>query len=224
MREVDRIAIEELGPNLFQMMENAGRTLALEALDQLSAGEPVVVCAGSGGNGGGVICAARHLANHGVDVAVYLGVPEERLGPVPRAQLEVFRATPGHELRLNEIRGQQPGLWLDGLIGYSLRGPPRDPLPDLIATINASAATKISLDVPSGIDATTGAAPGAHVRPDITLTLALPKVGLAHADSGAIVLADIGIPNAVYRRAGIAMPQIFSGQYRVPIRVSEQAA
>ena len=46
MREVDRIAIEELGPNLFQMMGNAGRTLALEALAQLPAGEPVVACVG----------------------------------------------------------------------------------------------------------------------------------------------------------------------------------
>jgi YjeF-related protein N-terminus len=66
MREVDRIAIEETGPNLFQMMENAGSNLAAQALEALGVRwreALVVVLAGPGGNGGGGICAARHLAN-----------------------------------------------------------------------------------------------------------------------------------------------------------------
>ena len=61
MREVDRIAVEETGPNLFQMMENAGRNLALLAIQLLGEGwerAKVLVLAGSGGNGGGGICAA----------------------------------------------------------------------------------------------------------------------------------------------------------------------
>src|SRR6516225_11038317 len=75
MREVDRIAVEETGPNLYQMMENAGRNLALLAIQLLDEGwerAKVLVLAGSGGNGGGGICAARHLANHNVNVAVCL--------------------------------------------------------------------------------------------------------------------------------------------------------
>src|SRR6516225_9315083 len=63
MREVDRIAMEETGPNLFQMMENAGRNLARLAIDVLGdrwQEAKVLVLSGSGGNGGGGICAARH--------------------------------------------------------------------------------------------------------------------------------------------------------------------
>jgi NAD(P)H-hydrate repair Nnr-like enzyme with NAD(P)H-hydrate epimerase domain len=66
MREVDRIAVEETGPSLYQMMENAGRNLALLAMQLLDGGwerAKVLVLAGSGGNGDGGICSARHLAN-----------------------------------------------------------------------------------------------------------------------------------------------------------------
>src|SRR2546428_5077309 len=68
MREIDRIAMEETGPNLFQMMENAGANLAALAMELLEEPAPVVALAGPGGNGGGGICAARHLANHGIGV------------------------------------------------------------------------------------------------------------------------------------------------------------
>jgi hypothetical protein len=64
MREIDRIAAGETGPNLFQMMENAGRNLALQAIEVLGPDwreRHILVLAGGGGNGGGGICAARHL-------------------------------------------------------------------------------------------------------------------------------------------------------------------
>jgi NAD(P)H-hydrate epimerase len=78
MREIDRIAIEETGPNLFQMMENAGRNMALQAIDVLGPTwreRHVVVLADAGGNGGGGICAARHLANRRADVTLVLAAP-----------------------------------------------------------------------------------------------------------------------------------------------------
>ena len=71
MVEVDRVAIEDTGPNLLQMMENAGRNLAEQALSSLGDSwreANIVVLAGSGGNGGGGICGARHLANHGAQM------------------------------------------------------------------------------------------------------------------------------------------------------------
>ena len=72
MREVDRFVVDEVGLDLLQMMENAGRNLALTAGGMRSDPDAnhVVVLAGAGGNGGGGLCAARHLANHGVDVTV----------------------------------------------------------------------------------------------------------------------------------------------------------
>src|SRR5262245_20486308 len=84
MREIDRIAIEETGPNLFQMMENAGHNLAALSMELLGNGwqqASYLVLAGSGGNGGGGICAGRHLANHGCRVSLCLADPEQ-LGEV----------------------------------------------------------------------------------------------------------------------------------------------
>jgi NAD(P)H-hydrate epimerase len=119
MREVDRIAIEETGPNLFQMMENAGSNLAaqvLEALGERWSEALVVVLAGPGSNGGGGICAARHLANHGVRVALLLSEPG-RLGPVPALQRKIFRETNGIEVAADRLTGEQPDLIVDALIG-----------------------------------------------------------------------------------------------------------
>src|SRR3990172_6944820 len=73
MKEIDRIAVEETGPNLYQMMENAGRNLAgitMKVLGNNWREQNIIVTAGTGGNGGGGICAARHLANHGRNVKV----------------------------------------------------------------------------------------------------------------------------------------------------------
>src|SRR6516164_7797569 len=95
MREVDRIAMEETGPNLFQMMENAGRNLARLAMDVLGGRwrhAKVLVLAGSGGNGGGGICAARHLANRDVSVTLCLADPSKLQG-VPAFQRTILKSS-----------------------------------------------------------------------------------------------------------------------------------
>jgi len=222
MREVDRIAIEETGPNLFQMMENAGWNLAAQALESLgerSCESPVVVLAGPGGNGGGGICAARHLANRGVHVVLVLSEPQ-RLGPVPSLQRRIFAETSGIELAPEQFARNRPELIIDALIGYSLAGPPRGPAMDLIRWANGAGAPILSLDVPSGLNATTGEAPGEVARARWTMTLALPKTGLAGERAGEIVLADIGIPEGVFRRAAIPYRTPFDHRTRVPLRTS----
>ncbi len=207
MREVDRVAIEETGPNLFQMMENAGRDLAATVLAHLG-GEAtrrmVLVLAGTGGNGGGGIVAARHLANRGV--AVNLMIPDDsKLSDVPRAQFETFRHSGGDVVA--ELPAATPHVVIDALIGYSLVGAPRGTAADmigLVADLSSRGAWVISLDIPSGMDATTGARPGPVVAPNVTLTLALPKTGLVAEGAGSLLLGDLGIPAATYRRSGIA--------------------
>lgn len=222
MREVDRVAIEEVGPNLYQMMENAGRSLALTVLDTMGgwAPQPVVILAGTGGNGGGGICAARHLANRGVEVTVVLS-DSSGLKPVSEEQLSTFRGTGGRVAALDELEEHEAGVGVvvDAIIGYSLGGAPRGAPREMIDWIGAQTAPVISLDVPSGIDATSGEAPGAHVLASTTLTLALPKTGLDVAAAGDLTLADIGIPREVYRRAGIDVPaHLFGERYRVSVR------
>jgi NAD(P)H-hydrate epimerase len=220
MREIDRIAIEETGPNLYQMMENAGRNLAALALAEAGVDwrkAMYVVLAGTGGNGGGGICAARHLADRGLDVRLCLAQPD-RLGSVPQQQRAVFGLTAGAEVIPAQLDEMRPTLVLDALIGYSLDGPPRGVTADLIGWANGTGAPILALDVPSGIDATTGAAPGEFVRARTTMTLALPKTGLDPDRHGAVVLADIGIPGGVYARLSIPYRSPFGPRWRVRLR------
>lgn len=221
MREVDRVAIEEVGPNLYQMMENAGRNLALTVLETLGAdwrSTPITILAGTGGNGGGGVCAARHLANRGADVTVVITEPQG-LTAVPNEQLEIYRGTPGKLAEVEALDTLKPGLVVDAIIGYSLGGAPRGVARRMIDWLGDQPAPVVSLDVPSGVDATTGEASGAHVRASVTLTLALPKTGLDAATVGDLWLADIGIPGEVYRRVGIDVPAgVFGDRFRVAVR------
>jgi NAD(P)H-hydrate epimerase len=204
MKEIDRIAIEETGPNLFQMMENAGRSLATMTMELLGAEwsrSEILVLAGTGGNGGGGICAARHLANRGAAVTLCLAAPL-RLSSVADWQYAIYRSTGGRETAASKLPAS-PELIVDALVGYSLSGAPRGLFDALILWTNESKARVLSLDIPSGVDATTGLAPGSSVSAAVTLTLALPKVGLASDRAGRVWLADIGIPTEAYRRAGI---------------------
>lgn len=202
MRELDRIATEETGPTLLQMMENAGRNLALLAMELMGPhwrSARVVVLSGSGGNGGGGICAARHLSNHGVSVSLCLAAPDS-LSEAAAAQRKIFRFTTGKETNPNGLVNLAPDLIIDALIGYGLKEAPRGTTAELIAWTNDGRIPILSLDVPSGIEATTGQSPGEFIRPTWTMTLALPKLGLLPHNAGQLFLADIGIPIAAFRR------------------------
>jgi NAD(P)H-hydrate epimerase len=215
MREVDRIAVEEFGLGILQMMENAGRNLALNVMDMLdSARGEVTVLAGAGGNGGGGLCCARHLHNRGFKVWVVLDRDPRMLRGAAANQLNILQATglqPADPTEASELMGRSQ-IVVDALIGYSLRGAPRGKAAELIDLCNQDAARVLSLDVPSGLDATTGATPGPVVRPGRTLTLALPKTGL-HSVPGDLYLADIGIPPEVYHRLGLSFEPLFGKRY-----------
>jgi NAD(P)H-hydrate epimerase len=225
MAEIDRIAVEESGPNLYQMMENAGRNLA-ELL--MEGGVPhgrVVVVAGTGGNGGGGICAARHLANHGAEVELVLTKPNG-LSEIAGWQRRVLSSTEAVESSLSAALGEEreaPAAIVDAVLGYSLSGPPRSAAAEAIETVNRvrrrSGCLLASLDLPSGIDPLTGTAAGSYVEPDLVMTLALPKSGLLsfckERQGVSLVLADIGIPQAVYGAVGVKRP--FRGHFRMKL-------
>ncbi len=206
MIEVDRIMMDELGIDLVRMMENAGRNLAQLTIDLFSP-PSVSVLAGSGGNGGGGLVAARHLANRGVDVSVTLGVAEDRLADVPAQQLAILRRM---GVPITNDPRPMPVI-VDALIGYSLRGAPGGRIGELIEELMGSSATIVSLDTPSGLDVTDGTSPGASVAATATLTLALPKVGLRSASEvGDLYCGDISVPPTVYERIGAGPAPDFS--------------
>ena len=205
MREVDRIAVEDFGLEILQMMENAGRNLAMHVRDMLDDMDAeVTVLAGSGGNGGGGLCCARHLHNRGFVVWVVLTKEPSELTRATLRQFNTVRAAGiqvVEEAQVGAVLGRSD-IVVDALIGYSLRGTPRGRVAALIDLCNQCGLRVLSLDVPSGLDATTGEDRGLMVRADRTLTLALPKTGLRQAP-GDLYLADIGIPPEVFHRLGL---------------------
>jgi NAD(P)H-hydrate epimerase len=206
MREVDRAMIEDLHIELVQMMENAGRNLAQLAIADFAPATATLM-AGPGGNGGGGLVAARHLANRNVSVQVVLAQPAEAMAAVPAHQLDILE-------RMGVPIAQEPApadLVIDALLGYSLHGDPRGRPAQLIEWANAQAWPVLALDTPSGLDVTTGRPASPCVRATATLTLALPKTGLLHAveQVGRLYVADISVPPLVYRRMAIEVPAIF---------------
>ena len=151
MREVDRVATEEFGLSILQMMENAGRNLAENVLDMLgTAPGPVTVLAGAGGNGGGGLCCARHLHNRGFQVCLVLDREMADLAGAARAQLQILRGAglrPVARAQASEAI-QRAQLVVDALIGYSLSGAPRGRAAELIELCCQHAARILSLDVP----------------------------------------------------------------------------
>ncbi|MGE3449706.1 MAG: NAD(P)H-hydrate epimerase [Microbacteriaceae bacterium] len=207
MREVDRAMVEDFHIELVQMMENAGRNLAELALRRF-APRSTVVLAGSGGNGGGGLVAARHLANRGAEVHVALSRPEDELSDVTAHQLDIVR-------RLDIDTTDEPSnadLVIDAVIGYSLEGDPAGRVAELIEWANRQPAPVLSLDSPSGMDVSTGRAASPCVRANATMTLALPKVGLLMAPSlvGDLFVADISVPSALFERMGIDVRALFA--------------
>jgi NAD(P)H-hydrate epimerase len=225
MLAVDRVATDRLNLGLLQMMENAGRELAnlvRLTLDGSVAGRRIVVLAGTGNNAGGGLVAARRLAGWGADVCVAFARPMLRLRPGACAQIEptiaagVRTAVAGYDRSLPQLATEvmAADAVIDALIGYSLNGPPDEAYQPLIGTASLGHGAVISLDLPSGIDATSGERPGAAVRADATLALALPKRGSETADgrrfSGVRYLADIGIPASIFDELGIATRGLFA--------------
>lgn len=208
MRAVDRIAVEEVGLQLLQMMENAGRGLATIIRDRQP--ERVIVVAGNGGNGGGGLACARHLANHDVEVSVVLDRQSGELTGAAATQFGILDAmdVPITVASDESTEYATAPLVVDALVGYGLEGALRGTASSIVEDVNTADADVVSLDIPSGLDATTGERPGPAVTPDEVVTLALPKMGLV-ACACPVRLLDIGIPAVVFDRVGVEYTQPF---------------
>ncbi len=215
MVEVDRLMTDVLKIELIQMMENAGRNLARLCVHRFlhaHKSKRVLVMAGTGGNGGGALVAARRLRQWGAKVSVLTTKPDEAYSGVPAHQLGILRRL-GIEITSSELPKSEttqndstPDVILDGLIGYSLKGNPRGRAAELMAWANAADAPILALDTPSGLDSTTGMTHESTIVADATMTLALPKAGLLAAEAksfvGELYVSDIGVPDWVYRKIG----------------------
>jgi len=218
MRRVDAHA-ERAGYRLDQMVEHAGRHLAdlATALGTWVGSPRTVALAGTGGNGAGVLVAARHIANAGGRVSVILTTEPANADATVLRQLGLLALSGAEILGPSAVIPTEADLVLDGLVGYgllaALRGPHRKLVEQLHSDSGPRDALVLSLDVPSGLHPDQGQTspdeehpPGPLVHPAATMTVALPKRGLLDEIAGDIWLADIGIPRAVFGLAEVEPP------------------
>lgn len=210
MREIDRLMTAELGVTLTQMMENAGSRLA-DLTRALYDPPEVTVVVGGGGNAGGGLVAARHLHNVGVAVSIVPTVAAAEMSLTARMQLQI-----AERLGIRIVKPDTPGVFrgtvvIDAILGYGLD---RDIGPDLVSLIESMQQSPVvSLDVPTGFDATNGCFRTGAVRPVATMTLCLPKTGLDdHGASGELYLADISVPPCIVERLGFQPPTFVLGR------------
>ncbi len=242
MARVDGILMDDLGLDVLQLMEVAGRAVAAFARDRFLnghvEGRRIVVLAGSGNNGGDGVVAARFLHAWGAEVKVYLTYDADALrhsdGLSPRPALRQLAILDGMGIQIStpssdpvvpadvSVALPEADLLIDALLGFGLNGPPTGTAAALIRAANAYPAPILAVDVPSGLDVTTGVAHDPCIRAAATLTLALPKVGLLLPQAASVVgdlhLADIGVPPAVYANLGHAVGPIFSSGDTIRLR------
>jgi NAD(P)H-hydrate epimerase len=199
MSTADRLAAAAGVPTL-TLMENAGRAIAAEAARMAPAGALVVVLCGPGNNGGDGYVAARLLAGIGYETVVVSCAPHSALrGDAAVMAGRWAGSVLGSAARLN---GSKPALVVDALFGAGLARPLDGLAADLVAWANTGIAPVLAVDVPSGVDGTTGAIVGQlAVRAARTITFFRRKTGHLLMPGrelcGPVVLAGIGIPAGV---------------------------
>lgn len=214
MIKVDRAMVEDFHIEIIQMMENAGYNLARLARSRFLNGNPVgkkiVILTGTGGNGGGALVCARHLDNWGADVQVFLTKSTEEFKGVSSHQLDILeRMQVPIAQSEGLVRVRDIDLIVDGIIGYNLAGAPGGTAAQLIYWANVQKRSILALDVPSGLDATTGKVYTPAICAAATMALALPKIGFKNREAksmiGELYLADIGIPLRLYTLLDISV-------------------
>lgn len=209
MRELDRAAIVGRGIPGLDLMERAGAVVARCAAAMIREGRlrpRVLLCAGKGNNGGDAFVAARRLRAEGIAVRMLLFAHR---GDIARDAIENLRRyeaeggettsveTPAELAAFREDAASY-GLAVDGILGTGAAGEVSGQAAAAIGFIRELRSPVLAIDVPSGLDATTGAVRGIAVRAAATVAMGLPKTGMVSGDGpahcGRIRVADIGLP------------------------------
>ncbi|KAL9030545.1 MAG: hypothetical protein Q9196_001349 [Gyalolechia fulgens] len=229
MLELEQLATSELGLSDDMMTENAARCIAQLACTA-TPGDRVVVLAGNTKSGARAIAAGRQLKNHGMRVILFvLGIErEEDLLEIVRRQLSIYRNSGGRLAKAENLLalgrgGQSPSdVIVDALLGMhlsfdDLRTADQNSFYEIAGWANKSGASVLAVDVPSGLDASSGSTsrpsgiPDLLIRPTHVLALSAPKTGLLAAMAQSeeeqrrlwkVFVADVGISNSVWKKFG----------------------
>lgn len=199
MRAVDRWAIDERGIPSQELMERAGEAV-VRALQELSHDGAVAVVCGKGNNGGDGLVVARLLREAAREVSVVCVAQPSELSPDARAN---FERLPGDQpLQFERPAAQaaigQVEVIVDALLGTGFSGAPRGGVAEAIEVVNAAPGRVLSVDVPSGVDASSGVVAGVAVQAQMTVSFHAGKPGLwihpGKGCAGDVSACEIGIP------------------------------
>ena len=214
MRALDARAIRELGIPGAVLMERAGLAAAAEIYARFPAAGRVAIVCGSGNNAGDGLVVARHLQAAGVEVECLFPGDPAGLGGDAAVNRDVA-ARLGIELRGGLGRAalarrlRAADVVVDALLGTGARGRPRPPADGAIDAIERSGRPVVALDIPSGVDGSTGEVEGAAVHAVCTIAFHGAKVGLlvspGRHHAGELVVADIGIPPALVEPTAVEL-------------------
>lgn len=222
MRALDAATIAG-GVSGDELMARAGRAAAEVIRRELARGiwgrvERLVVLAGKGNNGGDGYVVARDFAELGpCPAVVFATCPVEALQGAARAHACVLPTSVPVQVG-GEVELRPGDLVVDALLGTGTKGAPRAPYDQWIRAIHASGCPVVALDIPSGLDGDTGAAPGAVVEADMTITMALPKTGMlteaGRPFCGRLRCVDIGFADRLVEQAEGTGEALFASDLR----------
>jgi len=234
MQGIDRLAIDEIGIPGVVLMENAGRRVAEEIVLRYAAGglRRALVFAGKGNNGGDGYVIARHLLDNDWDVLTLVLAKTAEIAGDAAVNLTALANCGGQIVYIENIDElyallDDPDEFcvvVDALFGTGLTKPLEGLYLGAIGWINGQACPGVAVDIPSGIDGSTGRIMGDAVNADLTVSFAFPKIGQVTFPGaryiGELVIADIGIPKQVMCAAAAECLLIGAGDARrlLPVR------
>lgn len=219
MTRADQLTIAA-GTDGYTLMRRAGLAVAEAAIDLAPTG-PILVIAGRGNNGGDGFVAATELAKRGCDVSVMLLCQRETLKGDAASAARDWR---GFVRDCDASALGKPALIIDALFGAGLDRPVKGDPYDMIAAMNASGAPILGVDLPSGINGSTGQVLGIAVNATESITFFRKKPGHlllpGRAHCGRVRVADIGISDAVLDTIGVAafenVPAVWQAAFPIP--------
>ena len=231
MREKDRFTIEDIGVPGVVLMENAGRAAFRIIQNELNdVPDPLVyIFCGKGNNGGDGFVVARHLWNEGIYVRVFCIVDTSSLSGDAMTNYQIIKNMniPVEFVKtiddIREIENEPPDILVDALLGTGIKGPASGFSRDVIDFINKNLETQVlSIDIPSGLNASSPEVSGSAIRANYTVAMALPKrchtLYPAKNYVGELYIADIGIPPFVQNNDDVKVDMLEERDIVLPFR------
>jgi len=240
MQKVDAETIATICPGL-ELMERAGRNVATFILHKFEPeAKKAVIFVGSGNNGGDGLVIARYLSEAGWNCSVHLLKPPEKFTPDASKNYQRFQRILEKRAGVVEFdanRSDWPkraaedvadaDVLVDAIFGTGISGAPRGKALEMIEFANGLAGPMVAVDIPSGVNGTTGDAEGGAIVADHTVTIGTPKTGLlfhpGKSYAGEVTVVDIGFPEEVIDKhgSGVFLLDRIEAAYRLPYRAPD---